>query len=136
MHRAIAQQCGIYHDEGVVISGKDWRSLSDDEKQSKAPKIQVMARSLPQDKQTLVKALQDTGKIVGVTGDGTNDALALKTGDVGFSMGQAGTEVAKEASDVIIMDDNVSPERLFTSWVLSLTEVHKHSRGHRMGSLR
>jgi Ca2+-transporting ATPase len=68
-----------------------------------------MARSLPQDKETLVKALQDTGKIVGVTGDGTNDALALKTGDVGFSMGQAGTEVAKEASDVIIMDDNVRP---------------------------
>lgn len=106
--RAIAEQCGIYHDDGVVISGKDWRALSDEEKQTKAPKIQVMARSLPQDKETLVKALKDTGKIVGVTGDGTNDALALKTGDVGFSMGQSGTEVAKEASDVIIMDDNAS----------------------------
>lgn len=78
-----------------------------------------MARSLPQDKETLVKALQDTGKIVGVTGDGTNDALALKTGDVGFSMGQAGTEVAKEASDVIIMDDNVRSRAEQSKWRLT-----------------
>jgi hypothetical protein len=109
MHRAIAKQCGIYTG-GEAISGSDWRKLSDEEKREKAPKLEVMARSLPQDKETLVQALSDSGKIVGVTGDGTNDALALKKADVGFSMGIAGTEVAKEASDVIIMDDNVSPE--------------------------
>ena len=70
-----------------------------------------MARSLPQDKETLVQSLKDTGRVVGVTGDGTNDALALKVGDVGFAMGIAGTEIAKEASDVIIMDDNVRLEK-------------------------
>ena len=109
--KAIGKQCDIYNEkdeDAIVISGADWRKLSDEEKREKAPKISVMARSLPQDKQTLVKALQDVGMIVGVTGDGTNDALALKDGDVGFSMGQSGTEVAKEASDVVIMDDNVS----------------------------
>lgn len=109
--KAIGKQCDIYdedNDDAIVISGADWRKLSDEEKREQAPKISVMARSLPQDKQTLVKALQDVGMIVGVTGDGTNDALALKDGDVGFSMGQTGTEVAKEASDVVIMDDNVS----------------------------
>jgi len=108
--KAIGQQCDIYdehNEDAIVISGADWRKLSDEEKREQAPKISVMARSLPQDKQTLVKALQDVGMIVGVTGDGTNDALALKDGDVGFSMGQTGTEVAKEASDVVIMDDNV-----------------------------
>lgn len=109
--KAIGQQCDIYdkdNEDAIVISGAEWRKLSDEEKREQAPKISVMARSLPQDKQTLVKALQDVGMIVGVTGDGTNDALALKDGDVGFSMGQTGTEVAKEASDVVIMDDNVS----------------------------
>lgn len=107
--KAIAKQCDIHdadNKDAIVISGADWRKLSDEEKREQAPKISVMARSLPQDKQTLVKALQDVGMIVGVTGDGTNDALALKDGDVGFSMGQTGTEVAKEASDVVIMDDN------------------------------
>jgi Ca2+-transporting ATPase len=113
--QAIGKQCSIYdedNEDAIVISGSDWRKLSDEEKREKAPKISVMARSLPQDKETLVKALQDVGKTVGVTGDGTNDALALKTADVGFSMGQTGTEVAKEASDVVIMDDNVSASPL------------------------
>lgn len=124
--RAIAKQCAIYSEkkgedgEHIVITGSEWRELSSEEQVEKAPKISVMARSLPQDKEQLVKALQSAGEIVGVTGDGTNDALALKVGDVGFSMGQAGTEVAKEASDVIIMDDNVR-----TNWfsVICVSEV-------------
>jgi len=70
------------------------------------PKLRVLARSSPTDKQTLVKRLLELGEIVAVTGDGTNDAPALKAADVGFSMGIAGTEVAKEASDIILMDDN------------------------------
>lgn len=69
-------------------------------------RLQVLARSSPEDKRILVKRLKEKGETVAVTGDGTNDAPALKTADVGFSMGIAGTEVAKEASAIILMDDN------------------------------
>ena len=67
-----------------------------------------MARSSPLDKFTLVTALRDTNEVVAVTGDGTNDAPALKKADVGFSMGISGTDMAKSASDIIILDDNFS----------------------------
>ncbi len=67
-----------------------------------------MARSSPTDKYNLVKLLKKTGDVVAVTGDGTNDAPALKESDVGLAMGIAGTEVAKEAADIVIMDDNFS----------------------------
>jgi Ca2+-transporting ATPase len=70
------------------------------------PRLQVLARSSPEYKQIVVKRLQRLGEVVGMTGDGTNDAPALKLADVGFSMGIAGTEVAKEASSIILMDDN------------------------------
>merc|ERR1712151_369879 len=70
------------------------------------PKLQVLARSSPDDKRTLVKRLKEMGETVAVTGDGTNDAPALKAADVGFSMNISGTEVAKEACDIILMDDN------------------------------
>ena len=70
------------------------------------PKLQVLARSSPEDKRILVKKLKDMDETVAVTGDGTNDAPALKTADVGFSMGISGTEVAKEASSIVLMDDN------------------------------
>lgn len=71
-------------------------------------KLKVMARSSPLDKFTLVTALRDTNEVVAVTGDGTNDAPALKKADVGFSMGISGTDMAKSASDIIILDDNFS----------------------------
>jgi hypothetical protein len=70
------------------------------------PHLQVLARSSPDDKRILVKRLKELGETVAVTGDGTNDAPALKMADIGFSMGIAGTEVAKEASAIILMDDN------------------------------
>lgn len=70
------------------------------------PNLCVMARSRPADKYALVTGLIERGNIVAVTGDGTNDAPALKKADVGFAMGQAGTQVAKDASDIILMDDN------------------------------
>ncbi|KAL7906599.1 cation transporting ATPase [Trichoderma velutinum] len=108
--RAVARECGILKtslgEEGLVMEGQDFRQLSDEEKAEVAKDICVLARSSPEDKRILVKALQSLGEIVAVTGDGTNDAPALKAADVGFSMGLSGTEVAKEASDIILMDDN------------------------------
>lgn len=70
------------------------------------PRLQVLARSSPSDKQLLVNRLKHLGEIVAVTGDGTNDGPALKSADVGFSMGLSGTEVAREASSIILLDDN------------------------------
>ena len=72
------------------------------------PRLQVLARSSPEDKKILVETLKKVEEIVSVTGDGTNDGLALKIANVGFPMGIAGTEVAKEASDITLMDDNFS----------------------------
>jgi len=103
--KAIATDCGIYTG-GVIIDGPAFRKLSTKEKDKMIPNLQVLARSSPEDKRILVKRLKELGETVAVTGDGTNDAPALKTADVGFSMGIAGTEVAKEASAIILMDDN------------------------------
>ena len=88
------------------MEGPVFRELNDREMLEVVPRLQVLARSSPHDKQLLVEKLKELGEIVGVTGDGTNDGPALKTAHVGFSMGIAGTEVAKEASDIILMDDN------------------------------
>jgi len=104
--RAIAQQCGILTKGGIVIEGPEFRILDIDSMDALVPKLQVMARSSPLDKQILVQCLKRLGETVAVTGDGTNDAPALKSADVGFSMGIAGTEVAKEASDIVLLDDN------------------------------
>ncbi|KAH7127385.1 calcium-translocating P-type ATPase [Dactylonectria macrodidyma] len=112
--KAIATECGIYKDGGVVMEGPVFRKLSDEEMIATIPKLCVLARSSPEDKRVLVAKLKSLGETVAVTGDGTNDAPALKAADVGFSMGISGTEVAKEASSIILMDDN------FTSIVTAL----------------
>jgi len=106
--RAIARECGIYHPEqgGIAMEGPDFRRKSEQELKELVPHLQVLARSSPEDKRILVRTLKDLGETVAVTGDGTNDAPALKMADIGFSMGIAGTEVAKEASAIILMDDN------------------------------
>ncbi|KFY46430.1 hypothetical protein V495_02459 [Pseudogymnoascus sp. VKM F-4514 (FW-929)] len=106
--KAIARECGILTDDDLVMDGQEFRKLGIVEMNCIIPRLQVLARSSPEDKKILVKALQELGEIVAVTGDGTNDAPALRTADVGFSMGLTGTEVAKEASDIVLMDDNFS----------------------------
>ena len=104
--KAIAEECGIYTAAGVVMEGPAFRRLGVTEMKEIIPNLQVLARSSPGDKKLLVERLKELGETVAVTGDGTNDAPALKKADVGFSMGIAGTEVAKEASAIILMDDN------------------------------
>ncbi|KAL1627966.1 plasma membrane calcium [Neofusicoccum ribis] len=106
--KAIAEDCGILVPGGLVMEGPKFRTLKKREMDQVIPKLCVLARSSPEDKRILVKRLKELGETVAVTGDGTNDAPALKTADIGFSMGIAGTEVAKEASAIILMDDNFS----------------------------
>ncbi|KAF5952464.1 hypothetical protein HYC85_010408 [Camellia sinensis] len=105
--KAIAKECGILTDDGIAIEGSDFRDKTTQEMKEIIPRLQVMARSLPLDKHKLVAHLRTEFKeIVAVTGDGTNDAPALHEADIGLAMGIAGTEVAKENADVVIMDDN------------------------------
>ncbi|XP_062226645.1 calcium-transporting ATPase 5, plasma membrane-type-like isoform X2 [Phragmites australis] len=118
--RAIALECGILTDtnvsEPIIIEGKTFRALSDLEREEAAEKISVMGRSSPNDKLLLVKALRNRGHVVAVTGDGTNDAPALHEADIGLSMGIQGTEVAKESSDIIILDDNFASVVRVVRW--------------------
>jgi Ca2+-transporting ATPase len=119
--RAIAGESGILQ-EGTVITGADFRSLSETEQVTAARGLDVMARAEPMDKLLLVEALQKDGAVVAVTGDGTNDAPALKHADVGLAMGIAGTEVAREASDIILLDDSFASITSAVWWGRSLYE--------------
>jgi Ca2+-transporting ATPase len=123
--KAIAQQCGIYTPGGIAIEGPEFRQLSHDQMNKLIPILQVIARSSPEDKKILVSQLKELGETVAVTGDGTNDAQALKTADVGFSMGIAGTEVAKEASDIILMDDDFTSIVKAIAWGRTVTDAVK-----------
>ncbi|KAL6641117.1 hypothetical protein ACP70R_019298 [Stipagrostis hirtigluma subsp. patula] len=117
--RAIAKECGIISSndpDGVVIEGHEFRAMSPEQQLEIVDRIRVMARSLPMDKLVLVQRLKQKGHVVAVTGDGTNDAPALKEADVGLSMGVQGTEVAKESSDIIILNDNFDTVVTATRW--------------------
>ena len=102
---SIGKEVGIYKNGDIVLTSEELNKLSDDELKEKILKLSIVARSLPSDKSRLVRVAQELNLVVGMTGDGVNDAPALKKADVGFSMG-SGTEVAKEASDIVILDDN------------------------------
>lgn len=106
--KAIATECGILTEDGLVMEGVEFRRLSESQMNKVLPRLQVLARSNPEDKKMLVKRLKELGETVAVTGDGTNDGPALRLADVGFSMGLSGTEVAKEASSIILLDDDFS----------------------------
>lgn len=104
--KAIALECGIYQPGGIAMDSSIFCKLSSSQLDMVLPRLQILSRSSPEDKLRLVSHLRRLGETVAVTGDGTNDALALKEADVGFAMGIQGTEVAKEASSIILMDDN------------------------------
>ncbi|KAI3536111.1 calcium-translocating P-type ATPase [Colletotrichum costaricense] len=122
---AIAKECGILQPNGLVMEGPEFRNLTKSEQEAIIPRLCVLARSSPEDKRILVKRLKAKGDIVAVTGDGTNDAPALKTADVGFSMGIAGTEVAKEASSIILMDDNFNSIVKALKWGRAVNDAVK-----------
>ncbi|KAL1827005.1 hypothetical protein ACET3Z_005417 [Daucus carota] len=108
--KTIAIECGILRPDqdtdGAVVEGEEFRNYTQAERIKKLDTICLMARSSPLDKLLLVKCLKQKGHVVAVTGDGTNDAPALKEADIGLSMGIQGTEVAKESSDIIMLDDS------------------------------
>lgn len=104
--RAIASQMGILREDGEAVDGKEFSAMSDEELAARVDKIDVFARVEPEHKLRLIDALRKRGHIVGMTGDGVNDAPALKKADIGISMGITGTDVAKEASEMVLADDN------------------------------
>ncbi|KAM5552860.1 hypothetical protein ABKV19_025201 [Rosa sericea] len=119
--KSIATECGILKPgqdtiNEAVIEGVQFRNYTPEERMQKVDNIRVMARSSPFDKLLMVQCLKQKGHVVAVTGDGTNDAPALKEADVGLSMGIQGTEVAKESSDIVIMDDNFASVATVLMW--------------------
>ena len=102
---AVATECGIYKNGDLALTNDEFEAMSDDEVKSIIPRLRVISRCSPNTKLRLVTLAQEIGKSVAMTGDGVNDSPALKRADVGFGM-QGGSDVAKEASDIVLTDDN------------------------------
>ena len=115
----IARQVGLTANPQAIITGSELEALTDEELRERVKDLKIIARARPMDKKRLVEALQANGEVVAVTGDGTNDAPALKTAHVGLSMGD-GTSVAKEASDITIIDNSFSSIGRAVMWGRSL----------------
>lgn len=111
----IAKQCGIYTDDGVALEGPEFARKTDEELDAILPRLQILARSAPTDKERLVNRLQLNSELVSVTGDGANDVKALKKAHVGLAMG-GGSDVAKQASDIVILDDNFTSILKSVKW--------------------
>src|SRR5262249_57722542 len=121
--RAIGSEIGLLDTLGAIaLTSTEFNKLTDDEVKERLGKLRILARARPLDKFRLVRLLQDQGHVVAVTGDGTNDAPALKRADVGLAMGIAGTEVAKEASKIVLLDDSFSTIVNAVQWGRSLYE--------------
>ena len=116
---SIAKQLGIFKDGDLALTGAELDKMSEEELNQKVEKISVYARVSPENKIRIVKAWQNKGEVVAMTGDGVNDAPALKASDIGCSMGITGTDVAKGASDIILSDDNFA----------TIVEAVKEGRG-------
>ncbi|CAA7263095.1 unnamed protein product [Cyclocybe aegerita] len=106
--RSFATRCGIFTPSGIIMEGPTFRQLTTAELVEIVPRLQVLARSSAEDKDLLIRVLRMLDEIVSVTGKNANDSPVLRIAHVGFSMGISGTEVAKEASDIVLMDDNFS----------------------------
>ena len=121
--REIGRQVGLWNDEDdperQMITGKEFNLMSDDELRERVGDLKIMSRARPSDKERLVRLLQERGEVVAVTGDGTNDAPALNQAQIGLSMGD-GTSVAKEASDITILDNSFKSIARAVMWGRSL----------------
>ncbi|MEG0578286.1 MAG: HAD-IC family P-type ATPase, partial [Bacilli bacterium] len=104
---SIAKKVGISHSD-EIITGDELNKMSDEELREKVKHVSIFSRVIPEHKMRIVKAFKDNGEIVGMTGDGVNDAPALKYADIGIAMGKRGSEVSREAADLILLDDNFS----------------------------
>jgi len=119
---SIGRESGILLSDAAAMNSSELQTISDADFPAVAASVQVLARSRPVDKLRLVQELRRQGEVVAVTGDGTNDAPALKAADVGLSMGLSGSEVAKEASDIVLVDDNFRSIVTAVRWGRALYE--------------
>lgn len=123
--RAIANELHMLEDGHIAVEASEIESMSDEELKEALKKIQVIARSTPLVKMRIVKLLKQEGNVVAVTGDGINDAPAIKNADVGIAMGIAGTDVTKEASDMVLLDDSFSTIVKAVQWGRAIYENFK-----------